>query len=456
MTMSHKRHDYRRLLMYVRPICVLLFLRLTPGFADEGHEPELPSWAAGQRLSPLYWLEWPKDLRGSVRDENGRPIPRAKVTLNVTVQLLVVGGQYEKSVFRNETVTDEAGNYAFDTSDFPTIRHRPVVTTVTATAPDRVPWQAWWWYGPLSMVGEPRFGRIKLAVGRVVSGRVVGRDGQPVPDAVLLGQYAGSARGRWALGRTKTDKLGRFQIRVPEGDGVGVWISASHAAPKFAAIPTNQKPDLEIALEPGVELEGRVLSKQNQPAVGVVVVAESTFGGTFRTHYLPFRVAVRTDQDGRYRLPPLTGEYRVFVTEASTSMDESTTYESKSPIPIVLPQVETIGPTGKREIDFRGSDPVTIEGTVTWDDSKPVVGSTVTATRMPAGNGAGLKIAESFTDDEGHYRLVVPASVERLLVNVGPRKRHNKTVRAYSGGIEYPQIEKVTDKSHTISFTYGP
>lgn len=454
--MTPGRHEYRRPLMCVWPFCALLLMRLPPGFPDEGHEPELPLWAAGQRLSPLYWLEWPKELSGSVRDENGRPIPRAKVTLNVAVQLLVVGGQYENSVFRNETVTDEAGNYAFNTSDFPTIRHRPVVTTVTATAPDRVPWQAWWWYGPLDMVGEPRFGTITLAAGRVVSGRVIGRDGQPAFDAVLFGKYAGRARGRWAAGITKADKLGRFRILVPKGDGVGVWVSSNHAAPKFAALPANQKQELEITLEPGGELEGRVFSKQNQPVAGVVVVAESTFGGTFRTHYLPFRVAVRTDQDGRYRLPPLVGEYRVFVTEASTSMDESVTFESKSPIPTVLPQVETIEPGRNREIDFHGSDPVTIEGTVTWDDSKPVVGSTVTATRMPAGNGVGLKIAETFTDHKGHYRLAVPASVERLLINVLPRKHHGSNLRAYSGGNEYPRIEKVTEKSYTINFTYGP
>lgn len=436
---------------------VLLVGRAAFGFQDEGREPDMPAWAVGQKVSPLYWLEWPQQLGGSVRDRDGRPFAGAKIALDISVQLWVMGGQYEKPVFHKEVRTDQSGEYAIDTSDFPAIRHRPVVATITASAADRVSWQAWWWYGPRDTVAKPRFAKITLDPGRVLTGRVLDPDNQPAQDAVLIAR-SGAAAGRWAPEIVKTDKQGRFRFLAPKQTGAAIWVSSRHGAPKPVAIPPDGKEEFDIRLERGVPIEGTVLSKQNQPAPGVVLAAESFYGGSVPTYFHPFRVAARTGRDGRFRLPPLAGEYRVFVTEASTSMsvDQSTALESKSPIPNVPPRTETLMPPAMRTIEFKGTDAVTIEGRITWDNSEPAIGSVIAATMMPAGNGAGLQLASVFTDENGHYRLHVPASVERVLVNVQPQRRNKKTVRAFSFSNEYQRIEKLTEKSYKFDFQFEP
>ena len=143
------------------------------------------------------------------------PLRGAKIVLEIKVQLWPLGGLYEKTVYQEETVSHAEGRFVFKTARIPAIRRRPIVATVTASAPDRLTRQTWWWYSPQDMKGEPRFGTITLASGRMVSGRVVDATGAPVGDAVLHGYDTNFRNGRWVAGAIKADAKGRFRFRAP-------------------------------------------------------------------------------------------------------------------------------------------------------------------------------------------------------------------------------------------------
>jgi hypothetical protein len=447
----------------LRRLLVVAFLISLSGLIAQAAEPrsaatvaprpDFPAWAANQEREPV---EWPKELHGSVRNADGRPFADAKILLEIKVQLWVVGGIYEKVVYHQETTTNADGRYAFKTAGFPVIRHRPFDATVTASAPDRLAARSWWWYSPRDKKGESHFGTLTLKSGRAVSGRILDPAGAPVGDAIVQAYDTGARSRRWAPGATKTDKEGRFRLRAPAGDGVGAWVHSTHGAPQFVKFPDDAG-EIEVKLERGTSVEGTLLSKDLKPCAGVVVGAESFYDGAFRAYHLPFRLAARTDREGRFHFPPLAGEYRFFVTEASDSMDARGALESNTAAPSVIPKMENLAGSDSRRITLYAGDSATIDGTVRWDDGGPAVGSTVVATMMPAGNGPGFKLAQGVTDQNGRYQLRLPEFVERLLVQVDMERRNDKSFRAVTAdGKDSIQLQEVSSRGHHIDFTFRP
>jgi hypothetical protein len=434
-----------------------------PRTSDGMRSLESLAWA-DNRVSEA--IEWPKELYGLVRSADGRPFAGAKIVLEIKVQLWPLGGLYEKTVYRDETVGNAEGRFAFKTAGIPAIRRRPIVATVTASAPERLTWQTWWWYSPQDMKGEPRFGTITLASGRMVSGRVVDAAGASVVDGVLHAYDTNARSGRWVAGAIRADATGRFRFRAPAGDGVGAWVGSSRGAPQFVKLPENSG-DIEIKLERGTSIDGVLLTKELKPAAGALVAAESFYNGAFRTHHLPFRLATRTDRDGRFHFPPLTGEYRFFVTEASESMaSESTASKSMdasgfmetNEVPLsVAPKTETFSDAESRRVTLYAGDSSKVDGKVRWDDGSPAASSIVVATMMPAVNGPGLQLAHALTDASGHYELQLPEFVERVDVRVETQKRNGHYFRAMtSDDKEYIQLNEISSRGHHIDFTFRP
>jgi protocatechuate 3,4-dioxygenase beta subunit len=135
---------------------------------------------------------------------------------------------------------------------------------------------------------------ITISRGVALTGRVITSDRKPVAGAAIAASEAGEggAHDQEDVVRTKAD--GTFSMRLREG-AYDLVITAPGHAPRTlrAQVSANAAP-LEVTLEPGVEISGRV-TRGGSPVEGVDVF---TISGTD----IP---PVRTGFDGRFRITDL-------------------------------------------------------------------------------------------------------------------------------------------------------
>jgi uncharacterized GH25 family protein len=200
------------------------------------------------------------ELRGVVVDESGRPVVEA------TLMLPRGGGS---------THTDEQG--AFCLAGLPAGR---TLVRVGATG----------FYSLTSEVtaGEPV--RFVLEVSGRITGRLV-----PRPSSGKIGydvSYAGGASG----GSMPLDEQGRFVLWDPGVSGpLELTLEPENAAPihlRAVVVERGETTDLgNLAVEPGVSLQGRVLDPAGRPVAAAAVEVRAP----------TYHAAVRTDADGRFR-----------------------------------------------------------------------------------------------------------------------------------------------------------
>jgi RNA polymerase sigma-70 factor, ECF subfamily len=168
------------------------------------------------------------------------------------------------------------------------------------------------------------------ANGSSIHGRVVTADGQPAVDMIVRATHAGQ-RSRLAavdqdgtmhttddLGlclEVRTDATGAFHI---DGFGAGrpVLVSAWSAAHARTDAVTVGGRELELRLQPGATVSGRVLDAAGKPVAGAEI------GTEFDSDREPFHAMVWTDAEGRYTLSGLTpGEQVAMVCRSEPSPD---------------------------------------------------------------------------------------------------------------------------------------
>jgi hypothetical protein len=162
-----------------------------------------------------------------------------------------------------------------------------------------------------------RVGPIELEANRrVVSGRIVDREGRAVPKAKVAIISWGSSEGEQDLDETETFANGEFHF-VDLGWGA-FDLFASHPRHGIARFHGTLEPELgaaevgELILEPRAILGGVVVALDGTPLPGVEVVAEFDVEGGGDSHF------VTTDSRGRFELKALTpGRYHV-----SSEIDE--------------------------------------------------------------------------------------------------------------------------------------
>ena len=166
--------------------------------------------------------------------------------------------------------------------------------------------------------------RIEPRPARSLSGRVLDAERRPVGGARIAlveiresGVGTNASVGRWSTEVDRTDEEGRFVLNeIDPGLGPGPWHHLEVRAPGFrtAEISRLQIPEdgeaapLEVVLDRGAVLEGRVLDGDGQPVLQAMVdvIAPDSYRlpGPF----------LWTDDLGRYRIEGLgPGEYRVQV-----------------------------------------------------------------------------------------------------------------------------------------------
>lgn len=251
-------------------------------------------WTRDDNQPLTFVLEAAHTLAGEVVDRAGRPVAGAELTL------MQVPGQgvadLDPGTF--SAISGPDGRFRF--TGLPRGRFDGLWVDHPGFVEIHVPGVA---------APTPTPVRIQLVEARRLAGRVVGPDGQPVAGArvalvetasgLLLG--GGFSKGSKGSSQDETGADGRFVLdRLPSGK-IGIEVRAigfrNRRVP--VRIPEDGEAEpVEISLEPGPYLEGRVLDSRGRLVRDAMVRAEGTlqatgtfsFGGT------------RTDAEGRYRI----------------------------------------------------------------------------------------------------------------------------------------------------------
>jgi protocatechuate 3,4-dioxygenase beta subunit len=244
--------------------------------------------------------------------------------------------------------------------------------------------------------------RIELATARVLSGRVVGPLGEPVPRAAItlsesseirLGGGGGSS-GTRSEGGGRADAEGRFRIDELAAGPFNLTVSApgyKQRTLQGIEIPETGGPALEISLSKGATLTGRVVDSRGEPVAGATLYAsqaEPQTGG-FQ------QVEGSADGDGRYRLEGL--EIATYWATA-TSPDGETLEASVKVRPGINP------------LDFTFPGGVDVEGRVLDRDGVPLPGATASLKPVPGG-----KVFHAVAGAEGFFRIRTVADGDYLL-----------------------------------------
>lgn len=280
--------------------------------------------------------------------------------------------------------------------------------------------------------------RIELRPARSLSLRVLDPERRPVAGARVsqievreTGAGKASSSSWSAVGLGETDKEGRAVLSELEPGELRLLVRAQGYRP--AELPgvrilEEEEPEpLEILLEPGALLEGRVLDGRGEPMARVQMrVLPPDPGSRPRP-----MISALTEEDGRYRFDGLgPGEHQV---EA-----EHWPSQRHARGEIVL------GESGTYRLDLRLPAGVAVAGSVLDENGVPLPGAWVTLTRddssepdLPASSVAGGAFRFEAVPD-GLYRLRAGSRDYRLatepdLVSVAGREIEGLVVRLERG-----------------------
>jgi hypothetical protein len=370
-------------------------------------------------------VTWPKELWGVVHDEVGRPIAGAKVRLALEKIHEYQIGRWDETLWSQEVTTGKDGVYRFSTAEFPELRHRPFMLMMSATADGYADLRNWNWYSRRDTKVDAHWSDMKLLPGRVVHGRVVNHVGQPVPGAIVkaTGDFGINQFGRsQAWNPRKTDEDGKFSFAVPsklEGP-IELWVVSPDWAPQRVSMPKQGDELSDVRLQSGGRVSGTVTLEDGSPVAGVVVTAKSVDDGTLPNTGFAAELAVKTDAQGRYQLPPIDGIYKVYLSQAEETNDRlgDNFVVGDVPPPPVSPAKVAVSGHQEVTLDFHAGPTLTVRGAVRWPDGKPVADCQVQASFLPDGFGTGIWLDDTRTDGDGRYTVELPKPIDAISISV--------------------------------------
>ena len=108
--------------------------------------------------------------------------------------------------------------------------------------------------------------------------------------------------------------------------------------------------------------------------------------------------ATKTNADGRFRLPPVIGKYKVWVTPGASSYDrvEPTFLTADARPPLIAPKLVVLDGTDmQRELDFQAGPLLTVRGTIRWPNGDPAAGVDVTVGTIMKGTTSGIDLGHT-------------------------------------------------------------
>jgi hypothetical protein len=236
-----------------------------------------------------------------VTDPSNMPVPGLRVTLSEVLkpehgQRILMGDSRWLSA-----VTDAKGEVRFDAlpSDtrcnirFGFVSDRWLGTYGTSTYPA----------DPVNIIEalvEPM---------RTLSGKVVDGQGKPIPGASIQTRSRLRKPERFALGRTRTDRDGRFQLEVPRGEGQVALLIRSGSSSVNVAANFDGDENLEIGdqlvVEPLATLRGEVRTPEGK--LFERPIAANLFSRSGWSYY------PRSDDKGQYSIRLPAGDYSLSI-----------------------------------------------------------------------------------------------------------------------------------------------
>ncbi len=336
------------------------------GFVDK----RVPRVAVPSAEALEIELEPAVTVRGTVEGTDGEPIPGAYVAVAREGGSGTPGRPFVIPLAAG--TTDEAGRFALENVE-------PTVVRLSAEAAGWLPTEV----GGIALaIGqEQEEYELELERGATIEGRVIRSDGTPAMGAAVeVKRERGTSRLSPTLGRTTTGGDGGYRLSgVEPGNRL---ISAYSENGQRAAEQLDVKSGvnrLDFVMPAGVEVSGRVLTRDGQPVAGALVSLRARGG------YSHFE---RSREDGAFRIDDVQPNQLTVTVEHS---DYPTT---SLPEPIEVADYPVLG------LEIRlggGSDLV---GRVTGLGETDLIGLGVTAFQR-----ASSIWERGIVDREGGYRV---------------------------------------------------
>jgi RNA polymerase sigma factor (sigma-70 family) len=322
-------------------------------------------------------------LSGQVFDAGGGPIAHASITAVLTRP----GPRPGPQTFVLRAATDGQGRYA--------IYARSGHHNLRVEAAGYAPIESW-----VYLLEGPRTRDFELAPTAQITGRVLERNSrEPVAGAEVMLASSEERGPRVEIPTVRTDQDGHFVFAAVNAGGYiasarkGSLVAAAHEL----VVATADKAELELVVDAGRSVSGRVLDHEGRPVPGAAVQVS-------RTAFVGQEPPIKTvsASDGRYLVEGLLpGVLRLRAkVDAFPSMNH---------------QAVTVAGTDLDNVDLRVDRPATIEGRVLTADEKPAVDVTLTANtadRRP--DRSMMTRVDAATDQEGRFRIIVPPAEVKL------------------------------------------
>lgn len=263
------------------------------------------------------------DLHGMVIDEAGAPILGAFVQARPEGEAFgtqqQMDGSDAKGAFVLESLSPGRWNLTVSADGFQKVE-RPSLELVAGLKPEPV--------------------RITLARGATVAGVVTDGDGKPLGGVRVARAEQGSRR-MFAFARTSTTSSadGRYRLEgLPPGQHVLSYAHEGFRETVRDVEVSEGEVQLDVVLEPGLEIAGRVVDAEGAPVAGARVEAATTVRDVMRRIMGGRQDGEETTADGTFRLRGLAaGSYTVSANKAGYAAAQS-----DGPIELATSSVEGI------------------------------------------------------------------------------------------------------------------
>ena len=270
-------------------------------------------------------------------------------------------------------------------------------------------------------------GILKLKRGMRITGRVVApvkNSQQPIDPIVQISKIESTGEesdNSFFCTSLACDADGTFELMVPESCRLLLTLAAENYAPAFEHRTVNGKSvsdnkeietlDLgDFKLRTGVSIVGTAKKRDGTHVAGAVVViiqfeSDSLGADDFLIS------STKTDQKGKFRLPPHVGRCLVSVVEhASTRKIVNGICQGLNADGVVplfdFVEVNLEGKTGEHELNLVEAESVAIRGVTRLEDGTPLAGAKVVYGYNLSGEPLNTGVV--YSDKQGKYEFAIP------------------------------------------------